>query len=58
MSQHSEAPVHPHAGLPGALRPAGVPEADRESAVHRQTRGLPRGHAAAGRATGRASAHH
>lgn len=58
MPQHRQAPVHPHAGLPGALRAAGVPEADRQPAVHGQARRLPRRHAAAGRAAGRASAHH
>lgn len=58
MSEHSEAPIHPHAGLPSALWSAGVPQADRQSPVHGQARWLPRGYAVAGRAPGCAPSHH
>lgn len=46
MSQHREAPVHPHAGLSGTLWPAGVPQADRQSPVYGQKGRLPRRHVA------------
>ena len=48
MSEHSETPVHPHAGLPSALWPAGVPQTDRQSSVHGQAGRLPGGDVAVG----------
>lgn len=58
MSQYSETPIHPHAGLPRALRAAGMSETHRKPTVHGQTRRLPRRNAAARRAPGRTSADH
>lgn len=48
MSEYSEAPIHPYAGVSGALWPTGVPQADRQPALHRQTRRIPWRYAATG----------
>lgn len=48
MSEHCETPVHPHAGLSGALRSTGMPEANSQSSLHGQASGLPGSHAAPG----------
>lgn len=48
MSEHSETPLHPHAGLPSTLWSTRVPKTDRQSKVHGQARRVPRRDAAAG----------
>lgn len=58
MSEHSETPVHPHAGLPCALRSTGMPEANSQSSLHGQASGLPGSHAAPGWKARRTSADH
>lgn len=47
MPEHSETSLHPYARLSSSLWTAGMPQADRESTLHRQARRLPRRHAVA-----------
>ena len=53
LPEHRQAALHPHAGVPGALRPAGVSQTDRELALHGQADRLPGGYAATRRTTRR-----